>query len=148
MTLTLGDMQKEFEIHAVPKECKLRTDGMLGRNMLIDMKATIDYGDRFLRIGLTKIPLCDTTIKVPPRAETLVQVLVNRNGDGLIEDTELEPGVYIPTTAVSAKQNKAHVVIVNTSNHEVDVRNVVYQISKLNSLTQIIDRYSEQLSQN
>lgn len=135
LTLQLDNISKEYIFHVVPKEIRLRTDGVIGRNLLVYLKANIDYGDRLLRVGLSKIPLCNPLIKLSPRTEQFVQVLVNRNGDGLIEETEIEAGVYIPCTVVTANQNKASVVVVNTSNREVNVTKVQCEISKLNECT-------------
>lgn len=116
LTLKLGNLIKEFYFHVVPNEFTLRTDGLIGGNLLTDLKANIDYGDRILRIGLNKIPLTYPDIKIPPRAEQVVQVFVNENGEGIIEEQEIIPRVYIMNTVVSVRRNKAHVGLVNTTN--------------------------------
>lgn len=136
LTLRLGNFTKEFYFHVVTNEFKLRTDGVIGRNLLTDLKANIDYSDRTLRIGLNKIPLTNPDIKIPPRSEQVIQVFVNNNGEGLIE--ELTPGVYITNTIVNVRRNKAQVVLINTTNHEVDASNIHCTLERLDTDVKLI----------
>lgn len=138
LTLRLGNLTKEFYFHVVTNGFKLRTDGVIGRNLLNDLKANIDYGDRTLRIGLNKIPLTNPDIKIPPRSEQVVQVFVNNNGEGLIEEQELTPGVYITNTIVNVRINKAQVVLINTANHEVDASNIHCTLERLDTDVKLI----------
>ena len=114
LTLNSGNLIKEFCFHVVPKEFKLRTDELIGRNLLSGLKINIDYGDRHLRIGLNKIPLTNPDVKVSPRTEQVVRIFVNESGEGLIEQQEILPGVYITNTVVKSVQNKVHVVLIKT----------------------------------
>lgn len=147
LTLKLGDLTKEFIFHVVPAGFKLRSDGVIGRNLLVELKANIDYGDRQLRIGLNKIPLLCPILTIAPRTEKIIQVVVNKNGEGIIGGYELEPGVYIPDLIVEAKQHKASVVVVNTTNHEINVSNIHCQISSLTSQPPLtkLDKIQEHL---
>lgn len=62
-------MINKFYFHVVPNELKLRTYDIFGRNLLVELKANVDYGDRIVRGGLNKIPLTNPDIKIRPRSE-------------------------------------------------------------------------------
>lgn len=128
-----------FPFHVVSNVLKLRTDGLIERNLLVDLKATIDFGERILRIGLNKIELCNPKVIITPRTEQKIQVIVNQNGESLIEGNEIEPGVYIPTTIVNAKQKKEQVVIVNTTNREIDATRLHCQNNSVNLKVQSLN---------
>lgn len=138
LTLKLGNLIKEFYFHVVPNEFTLRTDGLIGGNLLTDLKANIDYGDRILRIGLNKIPLTYPDIKIPLRAEQVVQVFVNENGEGIIEEQEIIPRVYIMNTVVSVRRNKAHVGLVNTTNWEIDASKIHCTLERVDTDIKLI----------
>lgn len=131
LTLRFQNLVKEFKFHVVPEEFRIRTDGVIGRNLLVHLKANIDYSERILRVGLNKVQLCTPMISLSPQTETVAQVIVNRNGAGLIEETIIQPGVYIPNTIVEGKQNKASVILVNTNNHEVNISNIHCQMTNV-----------------
>lgn len=136
LTLHIGNLVKEYYFHVVPKDFMLRADGVIGRDLLVNLKANIDYGDRMIKVGLNKIPMCDPEVKIDAKAETIVQVIVDRNGEGLIEEMELESGLFIPNTVVKAVNHKAKLVVVNTTNQELTVPQVHctlinYSVSKV-----------------
>lgn len=147
LTLELGKSSYEFVFHVVPKDFTLRTDGVIGRNLLVKLKATIDYGDRILRIGVNKIPLSNNVIKVPPKTEKVAHILVDKTGLGLIEEFEVESGVFVPNTIVEARQGKAQIVVINTSNHEVDITNLkgILQKVEINKSQIMTDNVSTHL---
>jgi len=129
LTLELGNLTKEHYFHVVPNDFKIRADAVMGRDLLVDMKANIDYGQRCLIIGLNKIPLLTSTINVAPRTEQIIQIFVDRNGTGLVEEQEIEPGVFIPNSVVTADKNKATVMIVNTTGKEITTSKIACKLN-------------------
>lgn len=97
----------------------LRNDGLIGRNLLVELKATIDYGERHLQVGRNKIQLVTPEMKILPNSEQKIEVYVDRNGEGLIEDQEIESGVFIINTLVKTERNRAMVMCINTTNKEI-----------------------------
>lgn len=138
LTLNLGNKIKTYDFHVVPIQFNLRTDGVIGRDLLVNLKASIDYGERILQIGLNKIHLCNPVINIPPKSEKIVQVILNKNGNGLVEQQEIEPGVYIPNVIVESRQYKAQVVIINTTNHEINASKIHCQLTNVITNTTLI----------
>lgn len=64
LTLHFGNFIKECFFHVVPEDFVLRADGVIGRDLLVNLKASIDYGDRLLRIGLNKVPYVNQNTKL------------------------------------------------------------------------------------
>jgi hypothetical protein len=107
----------------------LRADGIIGRDLLVNLRATIDYGDRLLRIGLNKIPLCNPEQKIGPKSETIMQIFVDKNGEGLIEETAFDSGLFIPNTVKNVSNHKTKVLIVITTNQEISVPEIRCKLS-------------------
>lgn len=61
-----------------------------------------------------------------------MQIFVNRNGPGLIEEQEIEPGEYIPNTLVTSEKHKANVVIVNTTGKAITKPNTIFKLEEFN----------------
>lgn len=72
LTLKLGNFIKEVHFNVVPDDFTLRTDGLIGRNLLTDLKEVIDYGHRNLKIWLNELPLTYLNIKAHPKTGQVV----------------------------------------------------------------------------
>lgn len=68
--------------HVVPNDFKIRTDGVIGRGLMVELKVNIDYGDRILRIGLNKIPLYTPERIILPKLEQVMEIFLDKNGIG------------------------------------------------------------------
>lgn len=58
-----------------------------------------------------------------------MQVIVDRNGEDLIEEIEVESGLFIPNTVVKASNHKAKVLVVNTTNQEITIPQIRCKLS-------------------
>ena len=94
-----------------------------------------------LRIGLNKILLTNPDVKVSPRTEQVVQIFVNESGEGLIGQQGILPGVYITNTVVKEVQNKAHIVLINTTNHEIDASNIHCTLQPIDTNIKLINQH-------
>lgn len=54
LKLHLGDLVKEHFFHVVSNEFKIREDGVIKRDLLVQVKANTGYGERNMRISLNK----------------------------------------------------------------------------------------------
>lgn len=66
---------------------KLR-EGLIWRNLLDEFNAKINCGDKISIIGLSRIQSTNPDIKMLPCLEQLIQMIVNKNGEGLDEETK------------------------------------------------------------
>lgn len=109
--------------HIVENSFPIPGDGILGRDFLVKHKSFIDYGDWTMTLRLPHTDLVipifngpeENTLYIPPRCEVIrhIKCLENIKQDSLIENKELQPGIYIARTIIS-KENPI-VKIINTT---------------------------------
>ena len=112
-----------YRLELVSKQVDVRCDGILGRDFLQAMSASICYKETAsvfwyegtcVRKKLTFLPETEREtlrdgrlkLKLPARTEMVVQVPMEvgpRTQKGIVEKAELAPGVYIAESLVSVK---------------------------------------------
>lgn len=100
-------------------------DGLIGLDILSELKATVDLGNRTLRTTNSTIPLqfkpnlTSGKILVPSFSKTIAKIPVDtRNGDFLMQKTFLEPNLYFSEGIYFAREWYSLIEITNTSNQE------------------------------
>jgi hypothetical protein len=130
-----------YRLQLVNKQVDVRCDGILGRDFLQAMRASICYKERALVFWYKGICVCkkltflpgiegetfrDKGLKLnlPARTEMVVQVPVNmgsRVQEGVVEKAELASGVYTAGSLVSVTNGCVITSIINTTTEEVEL---------------------------
>lgn len=96
--------------HVVPDEFNIETDGIIGKDFLIQNNCAIDYANMTFTVnsGNNYNVLClktgpsENSMIIPPRCETVRKFKVNRREDCVVDQIELSPGVYTARTIVDS----------------------------------------------
>jgi hypothetical protein len=101
-----------------------RYDGLIGSNLLKQLRANIDMKKQILFLDNTKIPIVYSapmkeTYELPPRCELKVKLPVNTDcGEGILDFKEFTSGIRMPAAIVKCEKGYATTVIQNcTAEH-------------------------------
>lgn len=132
-------INQEFQV--VDENFSLITDGILGRNFLINNLCNIDFETFTISINTkeqthvldlkTKIPEI-TSFKIPARSHITQCINIARNEDVLIESQEIADGVFVGNSIVP-KKGIAHIDILNTNNTDVQIKQFSIKTEPLNN---------------
>lgn len=121
----------------VNNEFPILTDGILGRDLFIKFKCTIDYESWLLNFNfqncLVSVPIednIDNSILIPARCEVIRKIpnfCVTR--DSVVLSQEILPGVFCANTIVSP--NAPYVKIINTTRKQIAITNFRPKIDPL-----------------
>lgn len=113
-----GGLQVYHYFQVLPKGFPLEVDGILGRDFLKSMKASIDYSTYLLtlnsghdRFEVTLYDSVEDSFIIPARSEVIRRLDVRFQEPTLILAKEVEPGVFISNSLV---QDVAYVKMINT----------------------------------
>jgi len=140
-----------YRLELVSKQVDVRCDGILGRDFLQAMSASICYKETAsvfwyegtcVRKKLTFLPETEREtlrdgrlkLKLPARTEMVVQVPMEvgpRTQEGVVEKAELAPGVYIAESLVSVKNGCVITSIINTTTEEVELNEPTVKLEKI-----------------
>jgi len=127
----------QHEFHIVNSNLPLATDGILGRDFLMNYLAKIDYGTFTLQIMVKNeaiiLPMRSkfkTTIEVPARSEVIQAILLHLKEDSIICNQEMIKGVFLANSIVPAK-GIAHVKILNTLDRSITLSELKPKIHPL-----------------
>lgn len=117
------------------------TDGILGRDFLVNFKCNINYETWILNINVQnqyiEIPIEDNlnnAIVIPARCEAIRRIpLVNYEEDTVVLSQEIQPGVFCGNTIVSPTLTT--VKFVNTTNKQVLIHNFIPKTEPLKNFT-------------
>ena len=146
---TLGEIKLEFLINnkvymfpfqIVPDNFPIESKGIAGSNFLKKFQAIINYESNKLVLNNTVFQLYIYRINanrgkiyIPPRCEMVVPVGVTNNiAEGILEGYELIPGVYYPSCILKVINNISYTTILNTTENEISVKNLVVSLSPIN----------------
>ena len=146
---TLGEIKLEFLINnkvlmfpfqIVPDNFPIESEGIAGSNFLKKFQAIINYESNKLVLNNTvfqlyiyRINANREKIYIPPRCEMVVPVGVTNNiAEGILEGYELIPGVYYPSCILKVINNISYTTILNTTENEISVKNLVVSLSPIN----------------
>ena len=151
-----GSLQIPFRFQLVSKQVDLLGDGILGRDFLKQMQAQICYQSRtqtFTYAGVTITKLLSNNssgnkltnsgerarqIRIPPRSETIVRLPAETGAttaEGLVEQKELLPGVYLAGSLVKVENGCIITSVLNTTEKEVNMPEPVVMVTKLDEET-------------
>lgn len=117
----------------------IATDGILGRDFLINYLCKIDYETLTITINLkdkeyilpinTKIPT-NKTVEIPPRTEIILPIKLNIQEDSVVFNQEIQKGVFLANSIAPAK-GISHVKIMNVNSHAVNIEEFKCTTEKL-----------------
>lgn len=132
-------------------------EGIIGRDFLEKYKAEINFYAKTINIDGVSILLGvkgqpnpkevmvnktqSQTLTIPPRVEQLVQVKLPCDGDHIINARELAPGVLLAGCVVSCDKGITNVAIINSNDHEIQLKEVQVEIEKLSDVA-LVNRHT------
>lgn len=122
--ILLNGLQIPHKFHIVEDNFPIPTDGILGRDFLVNYKCKIDYDSWLLKVTTNfetlEIPIVnnfETPIILPARAETIKRINnININEDSVILSQEISPGIFCANSIVN-KEN-CFVKFINTTEND------------------------------
>lgn len=115
------DGHHKFYVYDVDR----RYDGLIGSDLLKQLKANIDMDQQILSTPYVNIPIMYNApheLTLEPRTETRVTVPTNlHHGEAIVDYTDFGPGVRMPSAIVSCVDSYAQTVIQNISDQQVTV---------------------------
>lgn len=122
----------------IPQNVPIPTDGIIGRDFLVNYRCVIDY-DAWILTGNNHSEYFELTIEdnldgelvIPPRCEVFRKFeLSNLNTDFVLEATEVKPGVFCSNTIIGPSNQL--VKLINTTNKPVKLsKNNLKEITPL-----------------
>lgn len=127
------------KFYLVENDFPINTNGIIGRDFLINNMCKIDYelftlslSTEFTEYVLplkTKVPEV-LSIKVPARTEIIHPISIEVKEDSIILNSELQPGVFLANSIIS-KNGVVHVKILNTTEHDIKLCSIKPEIKYL-----------------
>lgn len=123
--IILNDIKIPQMFHIVRNDFPIPTDGILGRDFLVNHKCNIDYDSWLLKLTNNfetfTIPIVNKQVNsnlIPARCEIIKQLEnINMQEDSVIFSEEICPGVFCANTLVN--KGNCNVKIINTTTKEV-----------------------------
>ena len=117
--------------HVLGEPSALQYDGILGRDFLEERERVINYCSRqiimndevivnfYVKPRVDKMEPCELTLKA--RSETIVNVPTNYKGLGLLDKTQLSPGIFLPASLTKGEKGVCPTSVVNTTEQDQTV---------------------------
>ena len=139
LILSIGRVDYSQKFHVLPDTCKTPYDGILGMDFLKTFDAIYDLKEEQLRLQLNGneeaipfIGMATTSLLVPPRCEYRCSVVTMGNGEVVTKRTQLATGVYLAQTVTTVNEGKAQVLLLNTTNDPVELKDLEVETEPLN----------------
>ena len=134
-TFPVGDQKIKHPLYIMEDGTLTDHQGILGIDFLKKHEAGIQYKTREVTIKGKhwKTLQKKNVVTVPPRTQTLVEVEVDSNKEGIIEKQDLGDGVFSGECLVKPKQGKSIACVVNLSNKARTVKLPYIQLTEIQS---------------
>lgn len=139
LTFEIGKDKTSINFHLVTEDFPTSTDGILGRDFLINHLCKIDYETFTLTLTInnreTTLPI-DTkfqpndTFEIPPRTEMIFPINLNITKDSVILNQEIEQGVFLANSIVPANGN-CHIKIINVNDYTSKIKQITINTEDL-----------------
>lgn len=134
LNFKIGTHSFHHIFHIVPDTIGIKQDGILGSDFLDSTNSCIDFGAGIIFIGNKALPLLYNSvsreindqkeavkIKVKARTETVIPIYISNPSikQGIVPNKEIEPDVYLCSSLVSVKDNKAITTLLNSTDEDL-----------------------------
>jgi hypothetical protein len=131
--LIVGNYETEHKFHVVGSGMNIPRDGILGNDFSESKRATIDYVRKEITMGKvalkfddnkqTRVQNKEILVVLKPRSETIVKLPTksDESETGLIDSTEIAPGIIIWRSLTVVRDKTCLTSIVNMNDTEIEV---------------------------
>jgi len=122
-TIKINVHKLKHVIHVVRDDFPIEQDGILGIDFLRRQSAKCDYTRNIIKIGGNTFKLHPSErIRLKPRSKTIIRASANQNLVGLIQATEITPGIFIGKSLVKPENFKCTVSVISTTDKDFRFR--------------------------
>lgn len=151
--IILNQYQIPQLFHLVSEHFPIPTDGILGKDFLINNNSILNYPQMNLNLNLSdlifEIPIyCQTnSFIIPPRCETIRKISINISQPSVILHQEISTGLFIANSIIDSQSS--YIRVLNTTDSPITTNFNNLQIKPLSDFDQInADRQNNPFNAN
>lgn len=150
MQLSIFEKSFSHSIQIVDNNFPIKTDGIIGRDILNRFLAKIDYETFTITLVIEneeftipmKSKVCkDFYLTIPKRSQVIHQINLNINEDSLVLNKELQKGIFL-SNCIVPKEGLSHVKILNTTDVDVQLKNIEFDIEPISNYVCLTNKKS------
>lgn len=117
--------------HIVPDDFPIPTDGIIGKDLLSQHNAVIDYNLSKISFQVQNtrhsfILTCPRTIEIPARTEMIARINSTADSPRLCLQKEIEPGLYIANSIIDNKNPLISILNANEHSISFNLKDIEY----------------------
>ena len=121
--ILVDEKPRRHPVYVTRDDVPFDYDGILGVDFIRKNRAKCNYDTKQVIIGDIRFKLYPyKRITLPPRSETLVQVITNTNKTGITRKMETQPGIYLGECLIEPRDLTGVLSVINTTDVPVEIK--------------------------